>query len=329
MPRLDRGGDHAEMHLAGFVHAVRLYEQLNAFESCGVREAPGARDLAALADLAQDPPLPSEWLSASDNGLFHARAGLVDTRAVIEALTAASKVSIARIGAIVRKDAAWRLCDDAGKVVDEVEAVIIATGASLKRFKESDWLPLRLSRGQIEWAKDVQLQTGVSSGAFAAPFRGGVLFGATFDHVETELSVQADEQSRKRNLAALMRLAPDVAGAVHGEQLVSRVALRASTPDFAPLAGLMPDSQLWLSQNAGVALGRNPPALEAPSLKGLYIFGGLGARGFTLAPMLAESLASELCGEPPPLSRPTLDTIHPARFLLRALKKKEGISDYP
>jgi tRNA 5-methylaminomethyl-2-thiouridine biosynthesis bifunctional protein len=254
---------------------------------------------------------------------------LVDTRAVIEALPAASKVSIARIGAIVRKDAAWRLCDDAGKVVDEVEAVIIATGASLKRFKESDWLPLRLSRGQIEWAKDVQLQTGVSSGAFAAPFRGGVLFGATFDHVETELSVQADEQSRKRNLAALMRLAPDVAGAVHGEQLVSRVALRASTPDFAPLAGLMPDSQLWLSQNAGVALGRNPPALEAPSLKGLYIFGGLGARGFTLAPMLAESLASELCGEPPPLSRPTLDTIHPARFLLRALKKKEGISDYP
>jgi tRNA 5-methylaminomethyl-2-thiouridine biosynthesis bifunctional protein len=91
----------------------------------------------------------------------------------------------------------------------------------------------------------------------------------------------------------------------------------------------MPDSQLWLAQNAGVALGRNPPALEAPSLRGLYIFGGLGARGFTLAPMLAESLASELCGEPPPLSRPTLDTIHPARFLLRSLKKKEGISDYP
>jgi tRNA 5-methylaminomethyl-2-thiouridine biosynthesis bifunctional protein len=328
MPRLDRGGDVAAMHLGAFIHAAQFYERLGVFERCGVLELPGARGADALADLVADPPLPPDWLEPRDGGLFHARAGLVRTCAALSALTMGSEVRIVDVAAITRDDAFWRLRSGAGKVVAEAEAVVLAAGARLKRFEQTRWLPLRLSRGQLEWAKGGCLQTGVSASAYAAPLDSGVLFGATFDEVDKADPPYPDEDSRRRNLAALARLAPETAAAIHNEQLVSRASLRASTPDYAPLAGLMPDSPMWRAQNAPIAFGRAPPALEAPSLSGLYVFGGLGARGFTLAPLLAECLASEICEEPACLSRTARYAIHPARYLLRALKKKEGISDY-
>ena len=49
--------------------------------------------------------------------------------------------------------------------------------------------------------------------------------------------------------------------------------------------------------------------------------GGFGARGFAHAPLLAEALASDLCGEPSPLERAGREALHPARFAWRALKK--------
>jgi tRNA 5-methylaminomethyl-2-thiouridine biosynthesis bifunctional protein len=51
------------------------------------------------------------------------------------------------------------------------------------------------------------------------------------------------------------------------------------------------------------------------------VLGALGARGLTLAPLLGERIASEMCGEPQVLSQRVLDALHPARFLYRSLKK--------
>ena len=84
----------------------------------------------------------------------------------------------------------------------------------------------------------------------------------------------------------------------------------------------MPDAAKWSAQNAGLKHGLKPdPALPAPALDGVYVLGGLGARGLTLAPLLGERIAAEMCGEPQALSQAALDAIHPARFLHRALKR--------
>ncbi len=56
-------------------------------------------------------------------------------------------------------------------------------------------------------------------------------------------------------------------------------------------------------------------------MPGLYVLTGFGARGFAHAPLLAEALASGLCGEPPPLERAGLMALHPARLLWRALRR--------
>jgi tRNA 5-methylaminomethyl-2-thiouridine biosynthesis bifunctional protein len=156
-----------------------------------------------------------------------------------------------------------------------------------------------------------------------APFDGGVLIGATFDRLDQAggtLGVHIDAESRRRNLEALAQLAPGIAASVDPERLHSRASLRAATPDYAPIMGALPDAAEWRALNVGVAHGAAPVA--SPVVPGVYVIGGLGARGLTLAPLLGECVAVEIFDEPRPLSRSALDAIDPARFLLRALKKR-------
>ena len=47
---------------------------------------------------------------------------------------------------------------------------------------------------------------------------------------------------------------------------------------------------------AGRVRKRNAPP---PAHDGVYVIGGLGARGLTFAPLLGELIAAEMCGEPP------------------------------
>jgi tRNA 5-methylaminomethyl-2-thiouridine biosynthesis bifunctional protein len=150
------------------------------------------------------------------------------------------------------------------------------------------------------------------------------MFGATFDkHAAGDAPVGGDAASRARNLKALAQLAPEIAARLDSSRLNSRASLRATTPDRAPIAGLLPKADAWLRQYAALAHGGKAATdAPAPAHYGVYVVGGLGARGLTLAPLMGERIASEMCGEPPMLSQRALDAIHPARFLHRALKRR-------
>ena len=55
-----------------------------------------------------------------------------------------------------------------------------------------------------------------------------------------------------------------------------------------------------------------------------FVLTGLGSRGFTTAPLMAETLASQMFAEAAPLSRELLAAVNPNRFLLRSLKRGES-----
>lgn len=308
-PRLDRGGALAEVFLAAYLEAVAAYEELGVLQACGVEQRARANQGEALADLIADPPLPDDWMRACDNGAaWHARAGLVRPLAAIEKLLAGAELIFdADIAAIEPMEAGWRLRDSVGRAALEADAVVLASGAGLGAFAAARFLPIELSRGQIEWGRTRSGAPAhaVTQGAYAAPFEQGVLFGATFDRVSSPDGVAADAASRRRNLEALAALAPDLAERLDLESLRSRASLRAATPDRAPIAGALPDAALW----------------PTPGARGLYILGGLGARGLTLAPLLGEAIVSLMFDEPQALSAPALDAIDPARFLRRRSRR--------
>ena len=70
-------------------------------------------------------------------------------------------------------------------------------------------------------------------------------------------------------------------------QTRSRAAIRATTPDRLPLAGALDD--------------------------GLYLLGGLGSRGFCVAPLLAEHVAALILNRPSPLPRDLGARVSPHR----------------
>jgi tRNA 5-methylaminomethyl-2-thiouridine biosynthesis bifunctional protein len=324
MPRLDRGGVLRTFHLAAYLHAVAAYEELGVFEACGVEQAPGDGD-EALADLIADPPLPEDWFRGLANGAaLHARAGLVQPVRAVEAMLRGARVLFeSPVEAIERADDGWVLRAPDKRALLKADAVVLACGAALAAFEPARFLPLTLSRGQIEWGEGHPLARAMVRGSYVAPYEGGVLFGATFDQVSDGDAVAPDEDSRRRNLEALNALAPEIAESVIEASLQSRAALRVTTPDRAPIAGLLPDAERWLAQYASLAHGRKietdaPP----PAHDGVYVIGGLGARGFTLAPLLGEIIAAEMFAEPSLLPQFARDAIHPARFLHRALKRR-------
>ncbi|MGB2437323.1 MAG: FAD-dependent cmnm(5)s(2)U34 oxidoreductase, partial [Candidatus Puniceispirillales bacterium] len=71
-----------------------------------------------------------------------------------------------------------------------------------------------------------------------------------------------------------------------------RQTVRATTPDRQPIAG---------------TIG-----------KSLYVLGGLGSRGMVTAPLLAEALAADICGEASPLDFAMRRAVDPYRFSRRA-----------
>ncbi len=327
MPRLDRDGPLREVFLAAYLEAVQAYQILNGdvFIACGVEQRAEAGNAEALADLSDDPPLPDDWMRPLANGaLLHARAGMVRPIEALRAFLRDANVMLdAPVAALEHAGGGWTLRAPDGRALLKADAIVLACGAALRAFEAAKFLPIELSRGQIEWGKGAAPERALTQGAYVAPLDGGVLFGATFDKMATAggtLSVGDDEQSRARNVEALTKLAPEIAASIDPTKLASRASVRAATPDRAPIMGALPDEAAWRAQNAAIAHGAEP--VTSPRLPGIYVIGGLGARGLTLAPLLGECVAGEICGEPALLSSEARAAIDPERFLRRALRRR-------
>ncbi|MBX3511354.1 MAG: bifunctional tRNA (5-methylaminomethyl-2-thiouridine)(34)-methyltransferase MnmD/FAD-dependent 5-carboxymethylaminomethyl-2-thiouridine(34) oxidoreductase MnmC [Hyphomonadaceae bacterium] len=331
MPRLDRSGPLRPLFLAAYLEAVATYESFGVLEPCGVEERADARRAEALADLLADPPLPDDWMRPLPNGAaFHARAGLVrPLAAAISMMAGASCLFEAEVAALERVNGQWVLRAGDGRAMLKADAVVLACGARLTQFAPASFLPITLSRGQIEWGPCATAPAhAIAQSAYLAPYEDGVLFGATFDAVTDARRFDADDhaamaEARTRNVAALAAIAPELAASLDPAKLQSRAALRATTPDRVPVAGLLPDAPAWNARFAALAHGGEAPAdAPPPAHEGVYVIGGLGARGLTLAPLLGERLASEMFAEPQILPKNSLNAMHPARFLHRALKRQ-------
>jgi tRNA 5-methylaminomethyl-2-thiouridine biosynthesis bifunctional protein len=140
--------------------------------------------------------------------------------------------------------------------------------------------------------------------------------------VDPNAIVSPSTESSEENIAALEEIAPDIAARLDRASLQARAAVRVSTPDVAPVAGMLPDDLAWRARFEALRHGgRVDLSSPAPAHEGLYALGALGARGFLLAPLLAERIVSEICGEPSPLDRAAMESAHPARFPERALRR--------
>jgi tRNA 5-methylaminomethyl-2-thiouridine biosynthesis bifunctional protein len=130
-------------------------------------------------------------------------------------------------------------------------------------------------------------------GGYAIPTGSGLLFGATHDRDDEGAEVRPEDT--RRNLATLAACLPRRAVCAQQAPLRSRAAVRATTPDRLPVAGRVEE--------------------------GLYVLGGLGSRGFCLAPLLAEHVTAQVLQRPSPLGAGLAQRFAPSR--LRAFREPD------
>ena len=157
-------------------------------------------------------------------------------------------------------------------------------------------LPLSAVRGQASWTPFEGPPMASAFGGYAIPTRDGVLFGATNDRDDAASDLRADDH--RRNLETLALGLPRLAERLANKPLEGRASIRVSTPDYLPLAGAAPDAR-----------------------GGLFVLTGFGARGFTLAPLLAEHVAAQAMDAPSPLPRALARFVDPGRFARRAARR--------
>ncbi len=290
-PRLDAGGGlAARLHVQAFDRAQALYrsETPDAIITRGALQLEagerdrGRFDKVAASDLFEDGALVR--LSAEESemqlgepvssGGLLIRDGLVVEPAVVLARwLAGAEVRTMQADRLEAHDGAWRIGSADGAPAEAFDIVCIAAGFDSAAMALG--LELGPVRGQASIAHGVEPPHPAAWGGYVIPTRDGLLFGATHDRGDADDGVRPEDQVS--NLALLARRRPVLTASLKQAALGARAGVRAATPDHAPLAG-------------GIA-----------GASGLFVLGGLGGRGFTLAPLMAEHIVALALGLPSPL----------------------------
>lgn len=343
-----QAGTLNQFTLSSYLFALRFYQQLQQrtgiplVDACGVLQlAHTDKDLALLDRLqscfASHDDLvrfvDSEQASAlaglalAHPGWFYPAAGWVSPPVLCRALAEHANIEL-HLGADVIElaptgNAGWRLITGNQTASLEADAVVIASSHHARRLQQCQWLPLKIIRGQISQIpannQSGALQTVICHEGYLTPaIAGQHLCGATFDINDSDTALR--EADHRRNLDSLHDAIPDLFATADTAGLAGRAALRCASPDYLPIAGPLPDYRDFIETYAPLRKNAHTRLdLPGPYYPGLYINVAHGSRGLTSTPLCAELIAASINGEPPPLDRPLLQALNPARFIIRDL----------
>lgn len=307
MPRLDAAdGASARGFIEAYLFARRFYQALGPAAATpldAIHRPRGEKAQQRFAKLLADPPLDEALLRPFDPsdlsaGLRHAGAIAVKPSAALPALLDGATQ---RFNAEAASIGEGRIRLVSGETLT-ADLILVCAGMGLGGIDGLPAPPLAGRLGQLEAAPSSAAPNAVADGGYALEAFGHLVFGATFEPADGEPEIS--DTARAENLATLARLRPDLSPGA----LASRAAIRATTPDRLPFAGTPPTNETA------------PDATPAP-FSSLRLIGGLGARGFLWAPLLAELLASESFGEPLPVEASVAEALDPGRFLRRAARR--------
>ncbi|GAK87070.1 tRNA (5-methylaminomethyl-2-thiouridylate)-methyltransferase /FAD-dependent cmnm(5)s(2)U34 oxidoreductase [Vibrio ponticus] len=150
--------------------------------------------------------------------------------------------------------------------------------------------------------------------------------GASYDR--SQLNYEFDPVAQQDNGNKLRHCLPNQAwpSEVDTSSNQSRQGIRCVSRDHLPFVGNLGDFEQIKAVYADLA--DNQQAMPTTSHHAnLFCFLGLGSRGLSSAPLMAEVLASQICGDPLPLPVDLLEQIDPSRMWVRKLRKGKAITE--
>ncbi len=271
-------------------------------------------------------------IKLTQGGIYFPKAGYVNAGQLCRVLkmAAGSRLKVktqTKIKKLVKRDDHWWLYDSQNHCVTKSQIVVFANGFDAENLLPLNQLKLSKSRGQIS-----QVITGKNIGRLKFPIcsEGYIIpkiekkhvIGATYSLDDESSSVT--QQDHKTNLAGVepifdQNLQLDLA------KLSGRVSFRTTSIDHLPLVGPVPDDAAYRSDYKSIRHGRiHDEYATATYLPGLYLSTGHGSRGLVSCFSSAAYLATLICGKPITLPGNVLNRLHPARHIVRDLKKSRS-----
>jgi tRNA 5-methylaminomethyl-2-thiouridine biosynthesis bifunctional protein len=261
---------------------------------------------------------------------WYPRAGWIEPRKFLAGLLeshACRFIPATTVSSWYRKNDQWSLRDEKGIEIVSVDALVVTTGVANSLGAYPFWMSVTPVRGQITTVNAADspvpfLRCVLAERRYVIPGPGSSMtIGATFQPNDVDATCRGADDNH--NLEVFSALWPN-----HNIPIArsSRVAWRAASLDYRPYVGAVPRVADYIQSYSALKHG-NPrtPFPLAPYEYGVFVMLGFGSRGFTLAPLAAEILADTLAGLPHLAPRSVLHSLHPARHLIRSVRRGENV----
>jgi tRNA 5-methylaminomethyl-2-thiouridine biosynthesis bifunctional protein len=331
--------------ITAFLYAINLYQDLftsgrltqgldgdlsgvfHTFDTSALTEL--ERQLDGLSELARVvEPSTVEQIAGHetrDQMLHFPTAGWMSPRALCQALLHHPKITVrdSRVTQIKPLTEGVNLCQEGANAAQEqavfYDHVILASGTQLNALLGNNELPVKAIRGQTTQIPAIPtLSSSFCHDGYIAPaVNGEHCIGATF-----ELDVQHNEPTQEGNEQNGSKLAHFL-GIPAPKAIGQRVAFRCATPDYMPIVGPIVDADAARDTFDVLQFdARKVVTADTPVLPNLSCLTGLGSRGLTYGPLAAEILASQIAGEPLPVTTEIARGLSPARFVIRNIVRR-------
>jgi len=336
----------ARLTRAGFLATLARLEQLEIsgnpvdWNPCGVLHLAKDADQATLMQrTVAQLNAPSELLNwvtqaqASElagipvvaGGWWFSQGGWVNPSDYCQQLLKASGAKLienAPVASLTPDAHGWLAHNDKGELLAQGDIVVLANATAIPTLAApfSDTLPIRPARGQttVYNAPPGPAPNTVvcRSGYWTPSINGESTSGASFLIDDTDLTIRSSEHAANLNmLDGISPGATKTLPTTDTSQLRGKVGLRPVVPDRLPLVGQVPSRHAAERRSLSRAARARVP--------GLYVNSGYGARGILLASLCAELLASQIAGEPLPLSKDLVRAIDPMRYAHKKTSTEE------
>jgi len=274
-------------------------------------------------------------------GLYYPQGGWISPRVMTETLLAQAS-TLGRLDILLNTEIATILPDNDGWLLTtrddetfQATTLVLANGHHLADFNQTDALPMYATAGQVsQLASTAQSQPLASvlcyQGYITPAHRGNHSIGASFerDVINAKLRVEVTE----KNITELQSdsLNAPWTHSFETAEPAGKIGVRMSVKDHLPMVGNVPNVSNTQTMYGDLAKGKPSHRYDnAPIYNNLLMLGGLGSRGITSAPLLAEIIAAQISGEPQPVSQQMLNQLNPNRYWIKRLKQGHPLSPLP
>lgn len=313
--------EHSDLgDLCGLVQLPRSDSELKKMQRIADRLKSASEDFVRL-ESAENLGATS-GVNIESSGLYFPNSGWLCGANVCHALLDHEQIDI-RYESILRDisrcEDQWQLAFG-GESHRSYTTVVFCSAIAARDLDPFSWLPTKPIRGQVSFfippAELSGLSKVVCRDIQLTPAFGGVMStGSSYVLKDSKTSInESEHEANFSKLSQLIGSDTDVSAEFGQAQI------RCTTPDYIPISGPAPDVELFQRRFARLrkdAKTRLPFA--GPVHQGLFLNIGFGSRGYTYAPICAEHIASQICGELTALPNYLNKALHPARFLVRGL----------